>query len=76
MIQELEFKEYAYKSDPTKILKELEEIGAETKEINIKVLKDEYGNNIFSYRLLFSHNKKITRLFNKYEHIFFIGLGE
>lgn len=76
VLQTLNFKEYAYSSDTTKILKEMQDIGAELIDINIKPIKDEAGNLIFDYTIKFKHMKKVTRLFNKYYPVFFTLLLE
>lgn len=76
ILQTLNFKEYAYNSDTTKILKEMQDIGAELVNINIDVIKDEFGNLIYDYTIKFKHMKKVTRLFNKQYPIFFTLLLE
>lgn len=73
MEQILQFKEYGYKSDPKKIIKNIEELGAVVKKIEIEIISDEIGNDIYFYKLLFSHNKKIMFRFDNYENHFYLG---
>lgn len=76
ILQTINFKEYAYNSDTTKILKEMRDIGAELISLNIDVIKDEFGNLIYDYTIKFKHMKKATRLFNKYDPVHFCLLLE